>query len=151
MSKYTEEFKRNAIEPMKKAGITKACKELNISHCTLYRWCMEMEGKTVVEAEELADGDLDAMMGEHTDESAQETESATPSAAEDESSGNSDTIATAIAMLVIEYTHLREIIQHLRDTIAGLTDHRLLQSRCDVIHGAASFNQQFNDKRHCRM
>ena len=28
MSKYTEEFSRNAIELMKKVGITKACKEL---------------------------------------------------------------------------------------------------------------------------
>ena len=52
MSKYTEEFKRNAIELMKKAGITKACKELKISHCTLYRWCKELEGKTVIETEE---------------------------------------------------------------------------------------------------
>lgn len=42
MSKYTEEFKRNAIELMKKASITKACKELNISHCTLYRWRKEI-------------------------------------------------------------------------------------------------------------
>ena len=49
MSKYTEEFRRNAIELMKKAGITKACKELKISHCTLYRWCREMEGGTVIE------------------------------------------------------------------------------------------------------
>lgn len=68
MSKYTEEFKRNAIELMKKAGITKACKELNISHCTLCRWCKEMEGKTVVEAEELADGDLDATLEKHTED-----------------------------------------------------------------------------------
>lgn len=74
MSKYTEEFKRNAIELMKKAGITKACKELKISHCTLYRWCKELEGKTVIETEESADGDLDAMMETHTEESAQETE-----------------------------------------------------------------------------
>ena len=28
MSKYTEEFRRNAIELMKKVGITKACKYL---------------------------------------------------------------------------------------------------------------------------
>ena len=126
MSKYTEEFKRNAIELMKKTGITKACKELKISHCTLYRWCKELEGKTVIETEESADGDLDAMMETHTEESAQETEPTSPAAPGGESSGSSDTVATAIAMLVIENTHLREIIKHLRDTIAGLTDHSLL-------------------------
>ena len=42
MSKYTEEFRRNAIELMKKVGITKACKELKVSHCTIYRWCHEL-------------------------------------------------------------------------------------------------------------
>lgn len=125
MSKYTEEFRRNAIELMKKAGITKACKELKISHCTLYRWCKEMEGGTVIETEEPADGDLDAMLEKQTGESSQETKPV-PSASEDESSAASDTVATAMAMLVIENTHLREIIKHLRDTIAGLTDHGLL-------------------------
>lgn len=125
MSKYTEEFRRNAIELMKKAGITKACKELKISHCTLYRWCREMEGGTVIETEEPVDGDLDAMLEKHAGESSQETKPV-PSASEDESSAASDTVATAMAMLVIENTHLREIIKHLRDTIAGLTDHGLL-------------------------
>lgn len=125
MSKYTEEFRRNAIELMKKAGITKACKELKISHCTLYRWCKEMESGTVIETEEPADGDLDAMLERQTGESSQETKPI-PSASEDESSAASDTVATAMAMLVIENTHLREIIKHLRDTIAGLTDHGLL-------------------------
>lgn len=126
MSKYTEEFRRNAIELMKKAGITKACKELKISHCTLYRWCKEMEGGTVIETDEPVDGDLDALMEKHAEEPTQETEPAAATASEDESSGASDTVATAMAMLVIENTHLREIIKHLRDTIAGLTDHRLL-------------------------
>lgn len=37
-----------------------------------------------------------------------------------------DTIAMAMALLVIENTHLREVIHHLRDTISGLTDHNLL-------------------------
>lgn len=125
MSKYTEEFRRNAIEFMKKAGITKACKELKVSHCTLYRWCKEMEGGTVIETEEPVDGDLDAMLEKQADESKQEN-GPVPSASEDESSASSDTVATAMAMLVIENTHLREIIRHLRDTIAGLTDHKLL-------------------------
>ena len=126
MSKYTEEFRRNAIELMKKVGITKACKELKISHCTLYRWCREMEGGTVIETEEPVDGDLDALIEKHAEEPSQEIEPAAATASEDESSGASDTVATAMAMLVIENTHLREIIKHLRDTIAGLTDHRLL-------------------------
>ena len=37
-----------------------------------------------------------------------------------------DTIAMAMALLVIENTHLREVIRNLRDTISGLTDHKLL-------------------------
>ena len=35
-------------------------------------------------------------------------------------------ICSAMALLVIENTHLREVIHHLRDTISGLTDHNLL-------------------------
>lgn len=126
MSKYTEEFKRNAIELMKKAGITKACKELKISHCTLYRWCKEMEGGTVIESEEPANTDLDAMIEKHSEESKQETEPAAATASDDDSFGTNDTVTTAMAMLVIENTHLREIIRHLRDTISGLTDHGLI-------------------------
>lgn len=126
MSKYTEEFKRNAIELMKKTGITKACKELKISHCTLYRWCREMEGETVVEAEVSADDDLDAIIEKHAEEAAQGNAPIAADASESEASAASDTVATAMAMLVIENTHLREIIKHLRDTIAGMTDHGLL-------------------------
>lgn len=32
----------------------------------------------------------------------------------------------AMALLVIKNTHLREVIRNLRDTISGLTDHKLL-------------------------
>jgi hypothetical protein len=85
-----------------------------------------MEGGTVIETEEPVDGDLDALIEKHAEEPSQEIEPAAATASEDESSGASDTVATAMAMLVIENTHLREIIKHLRDTIAGLTDHRLL-------------------------
>ena len=46
MSKYTEEFRRNAIELMKKVGITQAAKELKVAHCTIYRWCGELDGMT---------------------------------------------------------------------------------------------------------
>ena len=46
MSKYTEEFRRNAIELMKKVGITQATKELKVAHCTIYRWCRYLEGMT---------------------------------------------------------------------------------------------------------
>ena len=35
-------------------------------------------------------------------------------------------VAMAMALLVIENTHLREVIRNLRDTISGLTDHKLL-------------------------
>lgn len=126
MSKYTEDFRRSAIELMKRVGITKACKELRIAHCTLYRWCREMEGEIDMETEEPTDLDIDAVLAERTDESPQETEQTSSAALEDESFSGGDSIATAMAMLVIENTHLREIIKHLRDTISGLTDHSLL-------------------------
>ena len=44
----------------------------------------------------------------------------------DEAQEDNDAIAMAMALLVIENTHLREVIHHLRDTISGLTDHNLL-------------------------
>lgn len=134
MSKYTEEFKRNAIELMKSIGITKASKELKISHCTIYRWCRELEGNAVLEAEEPVNNDLDSMMDEqaYQDESADETNNVdecdvSEAAAEaEEDPVEDDNIATAMALLVIENAHLREVIRHLRDTISGLTDHHLL-------------------------
>ena len=82
--------------------------------------------KMCIRDREPVDGDLDALIEKHAEEPSQEIEPAAATASEDESSGTSDTVATAMAMLVIENTHLREIIKHLRDTIAGLTDHRLL-------------------------
>lgn len=84
-----------------------------------------MEGKSVIETEEPADGDLDAMLEKQADKSLHETEPVVTTAPENDSSGASDTVATAMAMLVIENTQLREIIKHLRDTISGLTDHML--------------------------
>lgn len=134
MSKYTEEFKRNAIELMKSIGVTKASKELKISHCTIYRWCRELEGNAVLEAEEPVKNDLDSMMDEQTyqDKSAKETKNVdecdvSEAAAEaEEDPVEDDNIATAMALLVIENAHLREVIRHLRDTISGLTDHHLL-------------------------
>ena len=41
MSKYTEEFRRNAIELMKKVGITQAAKELNLPKNALYGASLE--------------------------------------------------------------------------------------------------------------
>ncbi len=128
MSKYTEEFRRDAIELMKKIGITKACKELNVSHCTIYRWCRELEGASADESEEAASADLDALIeGQiNEEEPLPDPDVQEPVEAEQEPHEDSDTIATAMALLVIENTHLREVIQHLRDTISGLTDHKLL-------------------------
>ena len=65
------------------------------------------------------------MLDEHTENS---TKSAllTGDAGEDDSPETGDTLATAMATLVIENTHLREVIKHLRDTISGLSDHVLL-------------------------
>ena len=63
--------------------------------------------------------DMDALLEKHAEEEPPPHEHA------DEEAGCSDTIATAMAMLVIENTRLREIIKHLRDTISVLTDHNL--------------------------
>ena len=115
MSKYTEEFRRNTVELMKQIGITKACKEAKVSHCTIYRWCKEFEG-SIPEQEEAVDTDLDAVIEKNSSE--------LPHA--DETPDTIDTVATAMAMLVIENTQLREVIKHLRETISGLSDHILL-------------------------
>ena len=124
MSKYTEEFRRSAIELMKQVGITKACKELKVSHCTIYRWCRELEG-SIPEPEEPVVEDLDAILKQQV-ETLPSSDMPAEEAAEEDASEASDTIATAMAMLVIENTHLREVIKHLRGTISGLSDHILL-------------------------
>ena len=124
MSKYTEEFRRSAIELMKQVGITKACKELKVSHCTIYRWCRELEG-SIPEPEEPVVEDLDAILNQQV-ETLPSSDVPAEEAAEEDASEASDTIATAMAMLVIENTHLREVIKHLRGTISGLSDHILL-------------------------
>lgn len=121
MFKYSLEFRKNAIELVKKIGITKACKKLNVAHGTVRRWCHEMNVSTSAETdiEVPTNPDMDALLEKHAEEEPPPHEYA------DEEAGCSDTIATAMAMLVIENTRLREIIKHLRDTISGLTDHNL--------------------------
>ena len=123
MSKYTEEFRRNAIELMKKVGITKACKELKVSHCTIYRWCHELEGASSNEPDDTAVEDMDTLIEERLSKEPDAQESAE---ADNDTPEGDDTIAMAMALLVIENTHLREVIRNLRDTISGLTDHKLL-------------------------
>lgn len=49
-----------------------------------------------------------------------------PTEADNDTPEGDDTIAMAMALLVIENTHLREVIRNLRETISGLTDHKLL-------------------------
>ena len=128
MSKYTEEFRRDAIELMKKIGITKAAKELKVSHCTIYRWCHELEGTSSSEPDDTVTEDVDALIEEQLskEQPPPKPDAQEPAEAEEGSSENGDTIAMAMALLVIENTHLREVIRNLRDTISGLTDHKLL-------------------------
>lgn len=127
MSKYTEEFRRNAIELMKKVGITQAAKELKVAHCTIYRWCRELEGITPGEPEEIDSTDIDRLIeDQEKEEHPSEPGNREQMDAQDEAQEDPDTIAMAMALLVIENTHLREVIHHLRDTISGLTDHNLL-------------------------
>lgn len=128
MSKYTEEFRRNAIELMKQVGITKACKELKVSHCTIYRWCRELEGASSNETDDTAAEDMDALIEEQLskEQPPPEPDAQALAEADNDTPEGEDTIAMAMALLVIENTHLREVIRNLRDTISGLTDHKLL-------------------------
>lgn len=128
MSKYTEEFRRNAIELMKQVGITKACKELKVSHCTINRWCRELEGTSSSEPDDTGSKDMDAFIERKIskEQPPPEPDAQATSETEEDSPEGDDTIATAMALLVIENTHLREVIRNLRDTISGLTDHKLL-------------------------
>ena len=128
MSKYTEEFRRNAIELMKKVGITKACKELKVSHCTIYRWCHELEGASSHEPDDTVTEDMDALIEEQLskEQPPPEPDAQALAEADNDTPEGEDTIAMAMALLVIENTHLREVIRNLRDTISGLTDHKLL-------------------------
>lgn len=128
MSKYTEEFRRNAIELMKKVGITKACKELKVSHCTIYRWCHELEGASANEPDDTAAEDMDALIEEQLskEQPPPEPDAQESTEADNDTPEGDDTIAMAMALLVIENMHLREVIRNLRDTISGLTDHKLL-------------------------
>ena len=128
MSKYTEEFRRNAIELMKKVGITKACKELKLAHCTIYRWCRELERISANESDDSGSKDMNTFFEYQTSKEQPHPESdvQVPAEAEEGPSENDDTITMAMALLVIQNTHLREVIRNLRDTISGLTDHKLL-------------------------
>ena len=121
MFKYSLEFRQNAIELVKKIGITKAAKELNVALGTVRRWCREMEGSTANEPEEPINQDIDALLEKQSEEPPP-----VYTLEEEPNAGGNDTIATAMAMLVIENAHLREVIKHLRDTISGLTDPILL-------------------------
>ena len=104
--------------------IVTACKEAKVSHCTIYRWCKEFEG-SIPEQEEAVDTDLDAVIEKNSSELPHADETPSDSDA-DETPDTIDTVATAMAMLVIENTQLREVIKHLRETISGLSDHILL-------------------------
>lgn len=42
-SKYTEEYKREAVALADKVGTTKACEELNITSASLYSWRQKLE------------------------------------------------------------------------------------------------------------
>ena len=124
MNRYTDEFRRNAIERMKQIGITKASRELKVAHCTIYRWCRELEGSNPG-TEAPANEDLNTIL-EKQAENSKQSALLTEDDAEVDSPETGDTIAAAMAVLVIENAHLREVIKHLRDTISGLSDHALL-------------------------
>ena len=128
MARYSEEFKRNAIALTKKVGITKASRELGVARCSVYHWCKEMEVDTFADAEDPSAVDLDEMINEKIveDQPLQESDAREPDNSEQDLPEAPDSIATAMALLVIENTQLREVIKHLREVISGLTDHMVL-------------------------
>lgn len=125
-AKYTDDFRRDAVELVKKLGVTKASKELKLAHCTLYRWCREMNDGQTVEEDTQEITDIDAAVENYIEE--QLPSSSDEEEAEETTTDESadDTIATAMALLVIENQHLREIIRSMRETLSGMTDHQLI-------------------------
>lgn len=87
-----------------------------------------MENISSNESEETTSADLDMLIEEQVkaEEHSPEPSVQKQTKSEDEAREDNDAIAMAMALLVIENTHLREVIHHLRDTISGLTDHNLL-------------------------
>ena len=94
MSKYTEEFKRNAIELMKQAGITKACKEMKLAHCTIYRWRRELERISANESDDSGSKDMNTFFEYQTskEQPQPEPDVQVPDEAEEGLSENNDTI-----------------------------------------------------------
>ena len=125
-AKYTDDFRRDAVELVKKLGVTKASKELKLAHCTLSRWCREMNDGQTVEEDTQEITDIDAAVENYIEE--QLPSSSDEEEAEETTTDESadDTIATAMALLVIENQHLREIIRSMRETLSGMTDHQLI-------------------------
>lgn len=94
---------------------------------TIYRWCRELEGITPGEPEETDSTDMDGLLEDREkEEHPSDPSNREQTDAQDDAQEDTDTIAMAMALLVIENTHLREVIHHLRDTMSGLTDHNLL-------------------------
>lgn len=129
--KYTDEFKREAIELVKAVGLRKASKELKLAYSTVYRWCHNMVNEIAEEDETSECIDLNAAVesfiekrtAPSCEEGIMEEQSIEN---EDETSNVDDPVATAMAMLVLENMHLRESIRNLRGTLSGLTDHQLI-------------------------
>lgn len=76
----------------------------------------------------VTNGDMDALIEEQLskEQPPPEPDAQESAEADNDTPEGDDTIAMAMALLVIENTHLREVIRNLRDTISGLTDHKLL-------------------------
>lgn len=128
MARYTDEFKHNALDLMKRVGISQASRNLKIAQCTLRRWCRDAEVHKDAEREDDVRLDLgtDFSAENNAEASSPSPESQVLTESSEPPREGEDIVATALAMLVIENTHLREVIRHLRDTISGLTDHNLL-------------------------
>ena len=129
-TKYSEAFRQEAVELVRRIGVTKASKELKLAHCTLYRWCRDSVAETGMEDEGQESTNLDTVVESYVEEqlpsATEEPETDTVPGEDENTQTADDPVSTAMAMLVIENMHLREIIRNMRETLSGMTDHQLI-------------------------
>ncbi len=73
LSRYSDTFKRNAVELLHNVGISKACREIRVTRSTLYRWNREISSdepsyRDTVCTDTNTDRVSDAITGEYSQE-----------------------------------------------------------------------------------
>ena len=72
-SRYSDTFKRNAVDLLHNVGISKACREVRVTRSTLYRWNREISSdepshRETVCTDTITDGVSDPNTGEYLQE-----------------------------------------------------------------------------------